>query len=100
MSYRTHPIGDYRSVVGAETQFVDVRRPDEVAAGALPGTVNIPLDQLAARVGELDPARRTVLVCRSGGRSGQAAQFLAAAGFADVINLEGGLLAHNGKDSR
>ncbi len=70
-----------------------MREPHELAEGTLPGTVNIPLGTLPDRVGELDPSRRTVVVCRSGGRSTQAAQFLTGQGFTDVINLAGGMLA-------
>ncbi len=88
-----HPVTDYASVVDANTQFIDVREPDEVAEGTLPGTVNIPVGMLADRLGELDSSRRTVVLCRSGGRSTQAAEILTAAGFGDVINLEGGMLA-------
>ena len=91
--HRDHPVNDYASVVTDDTQFIDVREPDEVAAGTLPGTVNIPLGTIPDRVGELDPNRRVVLLCRSGGRSTQAANFLTAQGFGDVINLEGGMLA-------
>ncbi len=91
--HRDHPVTDYASVVTPDTQFVDVREPDEVAEGTLPGTVNIPLGTLPDRVGELDPSRRTVLLCRSGGRSTQASQFLTGQGFTDVINLAGGMLA-------
>jgi rhodanese-related sulfurtransferase len=43
---------------------------------------------------ELDRGRRVVLVCRSGGRSTTAAELLTAAGFADVVNLAGGMLAY------
>ena len=99
MAHRDVPITDYRTVVDAATQFIDVRQPDEVAAGTLDGSVNIPLDQLAARIGELEPARRTVLLCRSGGRSAQAADFLTRSGFVDVVNLEGGMLAYNEEQS-
>ena len=91
--HRDHPIADYASAVGADGQLVDVREPDEVAAGTLPGAVNIPLGQLPGRLDELDPARPVVLLCRSGGRSTQAAEFLTAAGFDDVVNLAGGMLA-------
>ena len=63
-----------------------------MAGGTLPGAINIPLGDLPARLGELDPTRRVVLLCRSGGRSTQAAQFLTASGFADVVNLAGGML--------
>lgn len=94
MPYRNHPVGDYRSVVDADTQFIDVREPDEVASGSLDGAVNIPLGQLSGRLGELDSSRRTVVLCRSGGRSAHAADVLSHAGFGDVVNLEGGILAH------
>jgi len=90
-----HPVTDYAAVVESSTQFLDVREPAEVADGTLPGTVNIPLGQLPNRVGELDPNRRVVVLCRSGGRSARAATLLADAGFADVINLDGGMLAYS-----
>ncbi len=92
--YRDHPVNDFAAVVDAVTQFIDVREPDEVAEGTLPGTVNIPLGALPSRIGDLDAGRRTVVLCRSGGRSTQACQFLVARGFGDVINLDGGMLAY------
>lgn len=88
-----HPANDYRAVVDDDTQFIDVREPDEVAAGTLPGAINIPLGQLAGRAAELDPGRRVVLLCRSGGRSTAAAEHLTRIGFTDVVNLAGGMLA-------
>ncbi len=88
-----HPVADYAAAVGADGQLIDVREPDEVAGGTLPGAVNIPLGDLPGRVGELDPSKRVVLLCRSGGRSGQAAEFLTGSGFGDVVNLTGGMLA-------
>lgn len=87
-----HPVADYATALGADGQLIDVREPGEVAEGSLPGAVNIPLGDLPARVGELDPNRRVVLLCRSGGRSGQAAEFLSGSGFGDVVNLAGGML--------
>ncbi len=89
-----HPVADFAAVVGGDAQLIDVREPDEVAGGTLPGAVNIPLGDLPTRVGELDSSRRVVLLCRSGGRSTQAAEFLTASGFGDVINLAGGMLAY------
>lgn len=88
-----HPVNDYPAVVVDDAQFVDVREPTEVAGGTLPGTVNIPLAELESRVGELDPDRRVVLLCRSGARSTSAARYLTSVGFTDVINLAGGMLA-------
>lgn len=93
MARRNHPISDYRTVVDESTQLIDVREPAEVAHGTLNGAMNIPLGELPTRLGELDPTRRTVVLCRSGGRSAQAADFLFRAGFTDVINLDGGMLA-------
>ena len=93
--HRDHPVADFESVVTTDTQFIDVREPDEVAGGSLPGAVNIPLATLPDRVSELDPSRRAVLFCRSGGRSTQACEYLVANGFADVINLDGGMLAYD-----
>jgi rhodanese-related sulfurtransferase len=69
---------------------LDVREPEEVAAGRIPGSANIPLSQLPARVGELDRGTPIVAVCRSGRRSQAAAEALAGAGFT-VANLAGGM---------
>ncbi len=91
--HRDHPVNDFAAVVGENGQLIDVREPDEVAGGTLPGAVNIPLGDIPDRVGELDPSRTVVLLCRSGGRSTQAAEFLTASGFGDVVNLAGGMLA-------
>lgn len=96
MPHTDHPVADYLSAVGDSGQLIDVREPDEVAAGTLPGAINIPLGDLAERVGELDPANRVVVLCRSGARSTKASEQLTAAGFSDVVNLAGGMLAFNG----
>tara|TARA_B110000305_G_C19416615_1_gene628333 strand:+ start:301 stop:612 length:312 start_codon:yes stop_codon:yes gene_type:complete len=96
MMYRNHPVTDYLSVIDPDSQFIDVRQPEEVATGAIDGAINIPLGELPTRMQELDPKKRTVLVCRSGGRSSQAAEFLSGAGFGDVVNLDGGMLAYAG----
>jgi len=93
MTHRNHPVTDYATAVGADGQLVDVREPDEVESGSLPGAVNIPLGDLPDRIAELDAKRRVVVLCRSGGRSTTASELLTAAGFADVVNLEGGMLA-------
>lgn len=74
-------------------QVVDVREPDEWAAGHMPGAVLIPLEQLGIRSHELDPARPVVVVCRSGNRSGAGTQLLLQSGFKDVKNLVGGMIA-------
>lgn len=66
--------------------LVDVRTPGEFAAGARPGSLNIPLDSLANRTGELDKEKTIILSCASGARSGVAAGILKRQGFRNVIN--------------
>lgn len=66
--------------------FVDVRTPGEFSAGARPGSLNIPLDSLGKRAGELDKEKTIILSCASGARSGMAARLLKQQGFKKVIN--------------
>jgi rhodanese-related sulfurtransferase len=74
-----------------EVQIVDCREPYEWVAGRIDGSIHLPLNTiLAGATGELDPARRTVVVCRSGNRSELATLMLRARGF-DAYNLTGGL---------
>ncbi|MFC7060284.1 rhodanese-like domain-containing protein [Halobacillus seohaensis] len=75
--------------------IIDVREVDEVAEGKIPGAVNIPLGLLEFRMNELDKSKEYIMVCRSGGRSGRASQFLESRGF-KVINMTGGMLAWEG----
>ena len=81
---------DQRAAELADLQVVDVRNPGEVAAGTIPEAVTIPVGQLPARFGELDPARPTVVYCAGGYRSSVAASLLRANGFTDVSDILGG----------
>jgi len=74
-------------------EVIDVREPHELEISHLPGVVNIPLGQLAARLSELDSTQAYVVMCRSGVRSAQALDLLASAGFRKVKNLRGGINA-------
>lgn len=75
-----------------ELQLVDVRYEDDWRTGHIEGAVNIPEEDFDARVGELDPSRPVVTVCRAGTRSAEAAEWLRTLGF-DAQNLDGGMLA-------
>jgi phage shock protein E len=76
--------------IKAGAKIVDVRTPGEFADEAYPGAVNIPLNSLSGRLGELGPKEGAiVLYCASGARSAQAARFLKQQGFADVVNAGG-----------
>lgn len=76
---------------GEKVNLIDVREVDEVCAGHIPGIVNIPLSLLECRMHELHKNQHYYMICRSGGRSGQATAFLESHGF-DVTNMTGGML--------
>jgi rhodanese-related sulfurtransferase len=83
-----------RRAGGAELTLLDVREDWETALAPVPADhLHIPMGQIADRLGELNPAQETVVICRSGGRSLQVASFLATHGFVSVHNLVGGILA-------
>jgi len=71
-------------------QVVDVRNPTECEGGMVDGAVNLPLPNLLDRLGELDPARPTVVYCAGGYRSATAASLLRAKGFETVADVYGG----------
>lgn len=73
-------------------QILDVREPEEWADGHIPGSIHIPLGELATRASALEPDQPVIAVCRSGGRSLTAAEILLAAGFSDAKSMAGGML--------
>jgi sulfur-carrier protein adenylyltransferase/sulfurtransferase len=77
---------------GDDLFILDVREPHEYQICNLHGHL-IPLGDLPKRVSELDSSREIVAHCRSGKRSADAVQFLSKAGFRNVWNLKGGILA-------
>ncbi|MEZ4507845.1 MAG: rhodanese-like domain-containing protein [Thermomicrobiales bacterium] len=74
-------------------QVIDCREQNEWDAAHVENMTLMPLDSIGQRLGELDPARPLIIVCRSGRRSLLAAQQLAAIGFSDVKSMNGGLIA-------
>lgn len=70
--------------VGA--QIVDVRTRGEFSAAHLPGSINIPLDELASRVESLNRDRPVLVCCASGSRSAIAARVLKKRGFKEAVN--------------
>ncbi|HWF92556.1 MAG TPA: molybdopterin-synthase adenylyltransferase MoeB [Terriglobales bacterium] len=77
---------------GDDLFVLDVREPHEYQICNINGHL-IPLGDLPKRVNELDPNKEIVAHCRSGARSAKAADFLRKAGFHNVHNLAGGILA-------
>jgi rhodanese-related sulfurtransferase len=74
--------------------LLDVREPWEFELARIEGSRLIPLSELSDRFTELDPAAETVVICHHGARSAYVTQALERAGFAQVLNLEGGLDAY------
>jgi NADPH-dependent 2,4-dienoyl-CoA reductase/sulfur reductase-like enzyme/rhodanese-related sulfurtransferase len=72
---------------------LDVRSREEYGRGHIPGAVNIPLDVLRERLGEVDRSQRTIAYCQVGQRGYLATRILAQAGY-DVANLSGGYLTY------
>ncbi|GEM_PF-189165 len=67
--------------------FVDVRSAGEFANGNAPGTINIPLQELGSRLGEIPKSSPVVLCCASGTRSGMAKLMLRKKGYRKVYNI-------------
>ncbi|MFA6973328.1 MAG: rhodanese-like domain-containing protein [Parcubacteria group bacterium] len=78
----------------AELEIIDVREPDEHDLIKIKGSKLIPLNEIGARLQEIDWSKKVVLVCRSGSRSGYIAQMLAQSG-KEVMNLQSGIYELN-----
>ncbi|MFT5512213.1 MAG: rhodanese-related sulfurtransferase [Bacteroidia bacterium] len=84
----------------ADVVMVDVRTPGEVADGYIKGAshfIDFYGDDFQEKVKGLDKSKTYVIYCRSGGRSGKAAEFMVENGFKTVYNLEGGISAYSGE---
>ncbi|RSM49807.1 sulfurtransferase [Actinoplanes sp. ATCC 53533] len=88
------------SQVEATAYLLDVREPDEWTAGHAPGAHHLPMMEVPARIAEIPSDTEVVVVCRSGGRSGQVVSYLMGNGWDNVRNLDGGMQAWavNGRD--
>ena len=71
--------------------LLDVRDPWEFEICRLTGSLNIPMNEIAGKMAELDPDSRTIVICHFGMRSMDVANYLESAGFGNIVNLEGGL---------
>lgn len=75
--------------------LLDVREATEIAAGTIAGAKHIPVGQLGKRIDELSSHKdgKVVAFCRSGNRSGNACRVLKRAGYENVVNMAGGMMA-------
>jgi len=77
---------------GGSAQLIDICSPTEYASGHVPGAINIPMEQLGARIADLRIDSTVVLICKSGQRACASAQLLKASR-TDVLVLDGGTRA-------
>jgi len=72
---------------------LDVREAWERDIARLPGTIDIPMNEVPARIGELPRDARLAVLCHHGGRSAQVALWLRRQGFDQAVNVAGGIHA-------
>jgi rhodanese-related sulfurtransferase len=82
---------EFKERMAKGAAVVDVRMPEEVQIAALAGAINIPMNELPTRLGELDPKAPIAVLCHHGMRSEMASRFLERNGFTDVAHLAGGI---------
>jgi rhodanese-related sulfurtransferase len=80
-----------------KTQLIDVRTPDEFKSGHIKNAKNIDffLGEFSEEFSKLDKQKPVYIYCRSGSRSKQASNKLAAMGFMEIYDLKGGILNYN-----
>ncbi|MFN3341416.1 MAG: rhodanese-like domain-containing protein [Flavobacteriales bacterium] len=79
--------------------LLDVRTPEEVATGIIPGAtvININDSDFETRIDQLDKTKPVYVYCKAGGRSARAADILKEKGFPVIVNLNGGIMAWTDK---
>ena len=82
-----------RRVSGDAPIVIDVRTAEEYAAGHSPGALNIPHDEVAARISDVEAPNGVALYCMVGPRARIGEAALLAAGYTSVLHIEGGLAA-------
>ena len=89
-------VHDLRAAAAGGALVIDVREPFEFAEGRVPDSVLVPLATVPSRAEEFVKDEPVYIICRSGNRSLVAAETLVAAGYSDVRNVQGGMIAWEG----
>jgi rhodanese-related sulfurtransferase len=85
-------IGTLSDELASGAPLFDVRQPDEYDEAHVPAAQLIPLDEVPDRAGEFPTDREVYVICKSGGRSAKAVEFLRARGV-EAVNVTGGTMA-------
>lgn len=84
---RSAPLGKVEAAIKQGAKVIDVRSAEEFRGGHFPGAINVPVDQLSARLDELGaPEDAVVLYCHSGMRSGSGIHIVRSGGYKKAIN--------------
>ena len=99
-TYRQISMDDAVAMMAQETGYVilDVRRPDEFAAGHIPNAINVPNETIGvSEIPELPEKDQLIMVyCRSGRRSKEASEKLVKLGYTNIVEF-GGILDYTGE---
>jgi len=83
-------LNDKRLQLGPDELILDVRAPDEYQKAHVPGSKNIPHDQVQLHLEELKKYKKIYVHCQAGGRAGKAAEILARLGLSNLVCVSGG----------
>jgi rhodanese-related sulfurtransferase len=91
-SYKDVSVDEAKEIIdNGKVEVLDVRTPEEFAAGHIPGAKLVPLQVLEGMLSELEKEQKYVVVCQSGNRSTQASGVLTENGFKNIYNMSGGM---------
>lgn len=92
-TYTSVEVAELRAAQMSKAIILDVRQPEEYAAGHVVGAKLIPLGELSSRADEVPNDQPVYVICHSGNRSKQASELLASKGKRDIRNVLGGIIA-------
>ena len=92
MTIREISVSELANFIQQGVRVVDVRETDEYQSGHLPGAIHVALSSVPDHLSEFQFNVPVYVVCRSGGRSMQACEFLHDAGITNVVNVAGGTM--------
>ena len=92
MTIKEISVSELANFVQQGVRVVDVRETDEYQSGHVPGAIHVALSSVPEHLSEFQLDVPVYVVCRSGGRSMQACEFLHDAGITNVVNVAGGTM--------
>ena len=90
-NFKTVTQEEFKKELQEDVQLIDVRTPEEFAAGHIAGAINIDFhNNFENEIQKIDLTKKTLIYCQSGGRSTKALEMMKSMGFPAVYELEGG----------